>query len=132
MGRKRKSTTVLELSGAFRKNPARRRDGEPEGNGPLSSAPDDLTEQERAAWRMLCERAPVGVLTDSDWPLVVMAAKLFSEFMSDSAGFNAARLTRLHRVLADLGMSPPGRGSLSIPQKKADNPFAMYGDDWRG
>ena len=126
MGRKRKGSAVLELSGAFRRNPARRRGAEPEGNGPLGSPPDELSERERAAWRMICERSPCGVLTDSDWPLVVVAAKLWAEFMSDSAAFNAARLTRLHHILADLGMSPPGRGSLEIAIPKADNPFLQF------
>jgi len=72
---------------------------------------------------MLVERAPTAVLRAADWPTVVLGAKLFSEFMADSTAFNAAKLTRLHRILADFGMSPTGRGALEIPQPIEPNPF---------
>ena len=54
-----------------------------------------------------------------------MGARLFAEFMEDGRDFNAAKLTRLHRILNDLGMSPVGRGSLDIPKEGDTNPFDM-------
>ena len=61
MGRKRKPTAVLEMSGAFKKNPDRRRN-EPESTGPLGSPPESFSKPEVEAWRVLVERAPTGVL----------------------------------------------------------------------
>ncbi len=130
MGRKRKPTSVIELSGGFKKNPSRQRGAEPESPGPLGSPPENFTPAEVESWQMLLERAPVGVLRAADWPSVVLGAKLFSEFMADSAAFNAAKLTRLHRILADFGMTPTGRGSLEIPKPKEENPFARLDIDY--
>ena len=72
---------------------------------------------------MIASKAPLGVLTDADWPSVVMASKLWAEFMEDSENMNTARLTRLHRMLGDFGMNPAERASLSVPKPKAANIF---------
>lgn len=69
---------------------------------------------------------PLGVLTDADWPSVVMAAKLWAEFMADSINFNTARLSRLHRILGDFGLNPSDRASLSTPKPKEPNSFAEF------
>jgi hypothetical protein len=126
MTKRKVPTAILDARGSFRKNPSRRREAEPEVTGSLSAPPDDFTPAEAKAWHMLAEKAPLGVLTDSDWPTVVMAAKLWAEFMSDSASFNTSRLTRLHRILGDFGLNPSDRASLSIPKPKEANPFEQF------
>jgi hypothetical protein len=125
-GKRKTPTRILDARGSFKKNPNRRRENEPEVTDPLSAPPDDFTEAEAKAWHMIASKAPLGVLTDADWPSVVMAAKLWAEFMTDSAGFNTARLTRLHRILGDFGLNPPDRASLSIPKPEEPNPFDQF------
>ena len=123
MPRRKTPTRVLDARGSFKKDPQRRRDGEPEVTDSLSTPPDDFSEAEAKAWHMIASKAPMGVLMDSDWPSVVMAAKLWAEFMADSINFNTARLTRLHRILGDFGLNPSDRASLSIPKPRQYNPF---------
>jgi hypothetical protein len=126
MAKRKTPTRVLELRGSFKNNPNRQREREPEVTDSLSAPPDDFIPAEAKAWHMIASKAPMGVLTDADWPSVVMAAKLWAEFMADSAGFNTARLTRLHRILGDFGMNPSDRASLNIPKPKEPNPFAEF------
>ena len=116
-------TRVLEARGSFRKDPQRKREGEPECREPLGSPPDSLAKDEREAWQEIVTRAPVGVLTAADWQAVVLASKLYAEAMRDFSGMNAARLSRLHSILGDFGMTPSARASLSIPKEPEPNPF---------
>jgi hypothetical protein len=130
MTKRKTSTRVLELRGSFKKNPNRKREGEPEVTSSLSAPPDDFTPAEAAAWHMIASKAPMGVLTDADWPSVVMAAKLWAEFMADSENFNTARVTRLHRMLGDFGLNPSDRAGMSIPKPKEENVFAALDRDY--
>ncbi|MCB1688655.1 MAG: hypothetical protein KDI33_09230 [Halioglobus sp.] len=119
-------TRILEARGAFRKNPQRKREDEPVVTEPLGSPPDGFKPDEVAAWREIVERAPLGVLTAADWQCVVLASKLFAEAMRDSESMNAARLSRLHSLLGDMGMTPSARASLSIAKPKEVNPFDQF------
>jgi hypothetical protein len=66
MGRPRKPTKVLELNGAFKKDPARRklREFEPQIEEPLGEPPDTMDESERARWADLKQMAPWLVFSD--------------------------------------------------------------------
>ena len=97
---------------------------------PLGSPPEAFTPDEVDSWRQIVERAPLGVLTAADWQSVVIASKLFAAFMRDSDAFNAAKLTRLHSLLGDMGMTPSARASLNIPKPKEENPFARLDIDY--
>ena len=130
MSRPRTPTRVLEARGAFRKNPQRRRDGEPECTDPLGAPPEHLAEGEARCWHELAENAPVGVLTRSDRHSVEVAACLLAEFRVDRAAFNAARISKLQTLLGSFGMNPSDRASLSIPKPKAENPFAEFDRSW--
>jgi hypothetical protein len=68
MGRPRKSTALLELSGYFRKHPDRRRAraNEPVSNGPLGDPPEHFDAQQCAMWKELARASPAGVLGGSD------------------------------------------------------------------
>lgn len=66
MARPRTPAQILDLKGAFRKNPQRRRE-DAAGSGPLShDPPANLTGPEIAAWRRLMERLPVAALYNID------------------------------------------------------------------
>lgn len=126
MTRKRVPTKVLEARGAFRKNPNRRRDHEPEGVGVVGSPPESFSKEERAVWQDILERAPCGVLTGSDWFSVVLATRLWAKYMAEPESFNAALIARMYRIFGDLGCNPVDRASMHIPKPKEPNPFEQF------
>ena len=132
MPRKKVPGQVLENRGSFRKNPQRRRTGEPTATGPLGNPPASFKPDEREAWREIVKRAPLGVLTAADWHAVVLASKLFAEAMRDCEAMNAARLSRLQSLLGCFGMTPSDRAGLAIPKAKAANPFAALESQFPG
>ena len=123
MARPRTPTKVLDARGAFRRNPQRRRDGEPEVRDPLGSAPDRLTDVERQCWLEIADSAPTGVLTKADRLTVEQASRLLA---LDLAGDLSSSDRKLFlSVLGKLGLNPSDRARLSIPKVQADdNPYA--------
>lgn len=126
MARPRKPTKVLEAKGAFKKDPQRRRDGEPEVTDPIGAPPESLTALEVKAWHELVTAAPTGVLTSADRIPMEMAAVLLAEFRVDRAEFTAAKYARLQSLTAAFGMTPADRSKLSIEKPKDSNPFAAF------
>ena len=124
MPRKKTPTRILDARGAFKKDPQRKREGEPQVTDSLSAPPDDFTPAEAKAWHMIASKAPLGVLMDADWPSVVMASILWAEFRADPAAFNTSRLTRLHAILGNFGLNPSDRASLNIEKPRTENQFA--------
>ena len=67
MARPRKPTAIMELVGAYRKNPQRRPQNEPEPRGPFpDDPPGHLPPELKAAWQAIVDVVPVGVLQASD------------------------------------------------------------------
>lgn len=124
MSRRKNPTAVQDARGYFRKHPDRKRDGEPVVTEPLGAVPEGLKPGEMKAWQEIAEICPLGVLTQADRPTVLLAAKLYAEFMGSYAEMANPRLTLLNRVLGQLGLNPSDRASMSIPQAKPENPFA--------
>lgn len=126
MPRPRKPTKVLEAKGAFRKDPQRRRDGEPEVREPLGAVPGDLNALQVKAWQEIVSFAPMGVLTQADRLVVEMAACLLAEYREDRGGFSGQKLGRLEAMLGKFGMTPSDRAKLSIEKPKTENPFDRF------
>lgn len=76
----RKPTNVLELKGAFKKDPqrARARANEPTDERDVGKPPRGLSKDERAAWKELTDCAIPGVLRYADRPAVLAAAQLYA------------------------------------------------------
>ncbi len=127
MARPRTPTKVLDARGAFKANPQRKRDGEPEVHEPIGCAPDHLADDELAAWRQIISQAPMGVLTEADTIAVESAACLVAEFRRDKADFPAGKLGRLQSFLGQFGMTPSDRAKMSIEKPKDVNPFDTLG-----
>ncbi len=123
----RKSSDLLELTGAFRKDPQRRRH-DLQGVGELGPPPSNFTPQEIATWDSLLSHVPEGVLTGSDW-------HAFRDFVGFVAWVEAGpreRLLKHHDALwkfyTRFGMTPEGRRKLAIPAAKpVVNPFEKFG-----
>lgn len=88
----RKPTNVLELKGAYKKNPQRKseRANEPKDDRDVGKPPRGLSKEERAAWKELVDCAIPGVLTYADRPAVLAAAQLFAR-MKNQAGVHEKR-----------------------------------------
>lgn len=113
MGRPRKPTAVLELTGAFRKNPQRKRT-EPPTAGPLGDPPEHFTAEQDAMWHELASICPPGVLMRSDRVVVEIAVVLMLQFRKQGAHMSRSDFKQLVSVLSRMGMSPADRLRVGI------------------
>lgn len=124
MPKPRTPASILELKGAFKKNPARRRPPEPDGNGPIGDPPSRLSVDERKAWREVVRLAPARVLTGSDRLHVEQLARLMAEQWANGGDLPTTRAKRLDSLLAKIGMNPTDRSRLEVPpEPRGPNPF---------
>lgn len=124
MARPRKPTNVLELTGAFKKNPQRKRE-DAEAVGALTDAPPHLGGAVLHAWNEIARYAPRDVLTDSDRLSLELAANLLAQFRADPVEFPAAKLVRLEALLGKFGMTPADRSKVGGKKEAPKgNPFA--------
>ena len=111
MARPKKPTKILELSGAFKKDPQRRRPNEPKPNTPVGDCPAHLTPQERVAWVEISEMCVVGVLTGADRAHLEVAACLLAEYRKDKEIRTA---TLLEKYLSKMGLNPSDRSRVYL------------------
>lgn len=126
MGRPRTPTNVLELRGAFDKNPKRRgeRANEPAPNGEIGDPPHGLTVDVHDAWFAIIDACPPGVLCKADRIALHVAAVLYAEFNSCAMEMPAARVNALFAALSRFGMDPASRSKVGVPQKPKENSFS--------
>jgi hypothetical protein len=127
MARPRKPTAVLDARGAFKKNPQRRRAGEPIVREPIGASPPDFDQLQREAYQQIVSQAPIGVLTEADNLAVEMASTLLAQFRKDRDGFPVMAYGKLIQLLGTFGMTPSDRSKLNIQAPKVENPFARLG-----
>jgi hypothetical protein len=126
MARPRKASKVLELKGAFLKDPQRARHDEPEPTVKLPEVPPaHLAHDAKQCWLELKRIAPDGVLFESDGPSIELCANLLAEYRLDPVAFPSNRLGHLRAAINALGMNPGERSKIIVP-KKASRP--MFGD----
>jgi len=124
MAAPRKASKILELTGAYDKNPNRRNDAEPEGNGQFPKDPPEiLNETEKEYWHELVAMVPAGVLTGSDVLAIELLTKLVFEFRTNYSEMPSARLSRMSAEMGRLGLTPADRTKLAI-EKPKENKFA--------
>jgi|14_taG_2_1085336.scaffolds.fasta_scaffold04542_6 hypothetical protein len=124
MSKPKKSARILELQGAYKKDPQRKNHDEPEVK-PLTVAdvPALLTEHERECFIKLMSVMPAGVYSVAEIPMLELAAKLQSESQLNWAEFPAPKMGHLIKVLCQLGMTPGERTRLVQPKVKPGNKF---------
>ncbi len=124
MARPRKPTNVLELTGAFKKDPQRRRQ-DAESAGELTAPPPHINGAVLHAWNEIAQYAPRDVLTDSDRISLEIAANLLAQFRADPTEFPGAKLVRLEALLGKFGMTPADRSKVGGKKEAPKgNPFA--------
>jgi phage terminase small subunit len=121
MPRPRKPTALLELNGAFDKNPQRRRkrQHEPKPENPLGSPPMHLRENEMAVWLELSEQLPAGVATSMDRAAFELVTCLLVQFRQHRESMTGSQMTLLATLLGRFGMNPADRSRVAIPQVKS-------------
>lgn len=117
MARPRTPTNVLELRGAYKKNPQRadERENEPEPKAGIGEAPEWMCSDEKKAWDYIVGIAPIGVLGDSDRAYLEIAAELLA--LKRRVGVEkveASKLNRLETMLSKLGLNPADRSRVKI------------------
>jgi len=123
MARPRTSAAVLELKGAFKKDPQRARE-DAKVNKPIGEPPKSLSPFQLKIWKEIVGKIPAGIAGDADESIVEMVVILFAEFRENAKEFTAAKYGILHRLLSDLGMTPQGRAKIgAAPKPKSSNPF---------
>jgi len=113
MPRPRKPTELLELQGAFDKDPQRRRPVGPKSGREIGAAPDSLTSDEAACWCEFIENAPAGVLTSHDRWTLAQACKI--EAKSRREWLLPAEMGHLRGFLTELGATPASRSKVQAP-----------------
>ncbi len=125
-GRPRKPTRHLELIGAFKKDPARKRARalEPQPTPGLGDPPEHLDEAAKARWEELKTIVAEGVLTVQDRPSAEIVCVLWARFRRGE--LKSADLRLLGSLLGKFGLTPSERSKvagLGAGQQKKANPF---------
>lgn len=135
-GRPRLPAAVLELSGALRHNPGRRR-REPKTKGALGGPPEHfLTDSGRMnkypeIWDELAAQVPVGVATFSDRVAFETLVKLTAELRRP--GKPDKGLAALQdRLLTRFAMNPQGRAAQGVAEALAEAPKDEFEQFMRG
>lgn len=126
MARPRKPTAVLDLKGAFKKDPARgkARANEPKIDAAIGEPPAALGDDEKALWR---ELAVYGAwLTAGDRLLLEIACRLMVLFRTNA--LDGGGISKLITALSKLGFSPTDRSKVNAPGAKEPeaDPFADF------
>lgn len=128
MGRPRKPTNVLEMTGAFSKNPSRCEDrsSEPGQFEELGCIPERLTNKQKEAWKEITSNCPYGVLTKADRHSLEMTAVLLAEFWETGVEMKGTHLSLLNTLLAKMGMNPSDRSRVTVREPKKENRFSKH------
>lgn len=125
MARPKTPTNILEMRGAFKKNPQRRRKEEPKSALPLGNPPIRLSADVKKIWREIAKQCAPGVLTFADrqaMELVSIAIgrvrNLYDKY--DADGKPEISMTDIRTAMALLGkfgMNPSDRAGLGVVKK---------------
>jgi phage terminase small subunit len=146
----RKPSAVLELSGAYRKNPNRRRPPEPV-SGDLGNPPERLDAEAVEYWHELVSMVAVGVLQASDRWAVELVARFMAKATREpdyaavmelakraelspretkaliqQQRLSSTELATLRSLMSALGLSPVDRSKLNVLPAKQANPFSQF------
>lgn len=111
----RKPTALLELSGAFDKNPQRKRTAEPNSGRGVGPAPGYLTEGQQEIWDEIVGNCAAGVFQSGDRLVLESLVVLVSEFRADPPSFGGRRYQQLVTLLSRCGMTPADRSRVTVP-----------------
>lgn len=129
-GRPPKPTNLLELSGAYKKHPERRkqRTHEPKPvDGPLPPFQDMEGKTQEAAWELLLACIPPGVVTPTEWPVLYEVSRLM--FLSWNDACTASERNTLAAYFGKFGMTPSDRARMQFRSEKPKNRWSSGPDE---
>ena len=149
-GRKPLPTAVKEASGAFKKDPARRNENEPQSKAGIPPMPESLYGDEVAirCWESVCRTLDdMGVMTLADVSVMELYCITYSQwrFLAEFVkGGNCSTITKngtstspeanqvhkysatLMKLMAELGLTPSSRSRIHAVAKEEDDPFTDF------
>ncbi len=123
MGKPRKPSAILEVNGAFKKNPNRRRNNEPKIDKPVGKPPVYFDKEQVKMWNEIKASLVDGVALFSDKFSLELLCNTLVQYRRDPFTFTAADKSQLKAMLSHFGMSPSTRANIEIVQPKEHNPF---------
>jgi len=122
-------TKIMDLRGAFKVHPERKREreNEPQPTEDIGAPPKGLSRSEKACWREIVKNSPPGVLKNSDRVALEMLSCLLAEFRIQKTLFKAAKLAQLNSLLGRFGYTPSDRSKVYVEPPPKKN---KYADDW--
>ncbi len=113
----RKPTEMLQLSGAFKKDPKRTRELGPKSDRELGDPPAYYAADARLIWAEVQSIVPAGLLTSADRLVVELLCRIVAKFRAD--WITAAEMAQMTWCLSRLGMTPVDRSKVvAEPQKE--------------
>jgi phage terminase small subunit len=126
MSRPRTPTNILELRGAFKRNPQRKRGSEPEPVIGIGPAPKWFDVGHRDIWAELTAQYAASILTVSDRLALEILCCLVQEYREDPTVMSGAKIARMEALDGKFGGTPAGRAKLTVPKKQDENPFSDF------
>jgi hypothetical protein len=126
MSRPRKPTATLEETGAFIKNPERKRQrsGEPIPTAPLGDPPAHLGLEERAIWLELSALMPPNVAKNSDRFAVEIIVCLMANFRKHRA--TVGEIAQLSSLLGRMGLTASDRSRIKTTNDPRQDPLEAF------
>ena len=113
----KKPTRLLDLSGAYKKNPQRKRPDEPRPERSIGRAPRSLTPRQQAIWREFVKHCAPGVLTCQDRFTLEIICMGVDTVRQGSA--SPADTDRVFRQLGKFGLTPGERSNVLVNKTKS-------------
>lgn len=117
MARPRKPEKILEITGAYKKHPERRRKNVPSPDAGIGNPPPTLEEGPCGVWQELVSVVTSGVLANWDTFLVEQACILIYESRVNKR-FPSSDRALLLKCLSDMGLTPASRSKVVAPDRE--------------
>ncbi len=126
MARPATPTNILEMRGAYKNHPERKKDrnSEPEVS-PIKRVSKYLTKEEKVIWKEILGYMPEGVIGISDTPALETLCKLIYIMRFNFNDMTAAQLNKLETLLGRFGMTPSDRTKIVVKKTETkSDPWA--------
>ena len=128
MGKSPVPTEIQKLRGTARKHRLAKRSGELQLKPNFPEPPDDLPAAAWEEWeRIRNESKYASVLTGADRQILILYCTLSAEYNAGVSGkgqpMHTSRIAQLRAICSDLGMTPPSRVRIQLPEEKKRNKF---------
>jgi len=127
MPRPRKPTKVLEMQGAYKANPQRKKErvNEPKPDTDIGNPPRGFTAAQKKIWQEMIDITPDGVITRMDRFILEVVSVMLCRFREAYTGrgkpLQSSEYGILMRALTSLGMTPADRSKVLVPPEKTED-----------